>query len=112
SEEGNSRMMINGNHLINILKTKAASAPAGHIFNKRHITWTYLSNISRSLMYMVPVILMILLTHSGVLAQRGTLKGIVADKTTGEIVPFSTVAVIEAGKEEALMGGVSNDDGR
>lgn len=102
---------MNDNQLINISKTSAASVSAGQSTNNIDSGQQHQYSIIRPLRYLVPAILMILIAHSTALAQRGTLRGVVADKSTGETIPFSTVAVTATGEQDAFMGGVSDDNG-
>lgn len=44
-------------------------------------------------------------------AQRGSLKGMVVDRSSGDNIPFATVAVMKSGEENALTGAVSDEGG-
>ncbi len=49
---------------------------------------------------------------SSLIAQSGSIKGLVTDETTNEVIPFATVAIIKTGQENALTGSVSDRDGQ
>lgn len=44
-------------------------------------------------------------------AQRGSLKGVVVDRLSGENIPYATVALVRANEQDALTGGVSDETG-
>lgn len=52
-----------------------------------------------------------LLTFSAVHAQRGSLKGIIVDKSTNENISFATVALMRTGEQNAFAGAVSDQEG-
>lgn len=54
---------------------------------------------------------MVLLTFSAAWGQRGSLKGVVVDKSSQENISFATVALMKSGEESALAGTVSNEQG-
>lgn len=45
------------------------------------------------------------------LGQRGSLKGLVVDNSTGENISFATVALMKAGEQNAFTGTVSGENG-
>jgi hypothetical protein len=51
------------------------------------------------------------ITISTTLGQRGSLKGVVVDKSTTGNISFATVALMEAGEQNAFTGTVSNENG-
>jgi hypothetical protein len=53
----------------------------------------------------------LLLATSSVYAQRGSLKGLIVDKSTSENIPFATVAIMNVGEQEAFTGTVSDENG-
>ncbi len=55
--------------------------------------------------------LMVLLTFASAHAQRGSLKGVIIDKSSSENISFATVALMKAGEENALTGAVSDQNG-
>ena len=60
----------------------------------------------------IAVTITFLLTISAVMAQRGSLEGVIVDTTTEENIPFATVAIMEAGKQDAFTGAVSDENGK
>ena len=55
--------------------------------------------------------LIFFLTFSTAMGQRGSLKGIVLDKTNNENIPYATVALTREGEENAFTGTVSDGNG-
>lgn len=53
----------------------------------------------------------VLLSFSPASAQNGILKGRITDKSTGEGIPFSSVAIVKQGEHDAFLGGISDDQG-
>ena len=49
---------------------------------------------------------------TSLISQSGSVKGMVTDETTKEVIPFATVALIKNGEENALTGTVSDKDGQ
>lgn len=98
-------MQINNNPQINIRETFTTLKFAGHLIATRQ----YIAY--RSSRTMTLTLLLMLLSISSLFAQGGTLKGVVADKGTGENIPFSTVAVIKTEEQDAFTGGVSDENG-
>ncbi len=60
----------------------------------------------------IALYLLFFLTISFASAQRGSLLGVVVDKTTEENISFATVAIMKAGEEAAFTGSVSDENGR
>ena len=56
-------------------------------------------------------ILLIFLTLSVALGQRGSLKGVIVDEYTAENIPFATVAITKSGEEVFFTGTVSDQNG-
>jgi len=55
--------------------------------------------------------LILLLTFSAALGQKGSLKGVIVDKSTTENISFATVALMKAGEQNAFTGTVSDENG-
>ena len=55
--------------------------------------------------------LILLLTFSSALGQRGSLKGVIIDKSNTENISFATVALMKEGEQNAFTGTVSNEKG-
>jgi iron complex outermembrane recepter protein len=53
----------------------------------------------------------LLLAASTAFAQRGSMKGVIVDKSTEENIPFATVAIMNAGEQQAFTGAVSDESG-
>lgn len=53
----------------------------------------------------------ILLSFSSALGQRGSLKGVIVDKSAAENISFATGALMKAGEENAFTGTVSDQNG-
>jgi iron complex outermembrane receptor protein len=58
------------------------------------------------------IAVILILTTSTALAQRGSLTGMIVDKTTKENIPFATVALMKAGEQEVFTGTVSDENGK
>lgn len=58
------------------------------------------------------IAVILILTTSTALAQRGSLAGVIVDKTTKENIPFATVALMKAGEQEVFTGTVSDENGK
>ncbi len=52
-----------------------------------------------------------LLAISVALGQRGSLKGVIVDKSTAETIPFATVAITKSGEGDFFTGTVSDQEG-
>lgn len=57
------------------------------------------------------LVVILILTSSYALAQRGSLKGVIVDKSTEENIPFATIAIMNAGEQQAFTGAVSDENG-
>ena len=57
------------------------------------------------------ITVLLILASTVALAQRGSLKGVIVDKSTEENIPFATVAIMNAGEQQAFTGAVSDESG-
>ncbi len=55
--------------------------------------------------------LLLIFTVSTTLSQRGSLEGVVLEMSTGDHIPYATVALTKAGEEKAFTGTVSDENG-
>ncbi len=71
----------------------------------------YLLKIYETNMKQICIAVLLLVLTLTAVAQKGSLKGNVADGSTGETVPFATVAVLKTGEQDAFTGAVSDENG-
>jgi iron complex outermembrane recepter protein len=57
------------------------------------------------------IAVLLILSSTLAFAQRGSLRGVIVDKSTEDNIPFATVALMNAGEQQAFTGTVSDENG-